>query len=57
LPFLGQWMVSQGYDGNITHKGDWSKALDFIIVNEELKTYSTDAAKPEDFYCYNKPLV
>jgi hypothetical protein len=50
-------MVSQGYDGNITHKGDWSKALDFIIVNEELKTYSTDAAKPEDFYCYNKPIL
>lgn len=57
LPFLGQWMVSQGYDGNITHKGDWNKALDFIIVNEELKTYSTNAAKPEDFYCYNKPIL
>jgi len=37
LPFIGKWMVSQGYDGNITHKGDWSKALDFIIVDNELK--------------------
>jgi urea transporter/murein DD-endopeptidase MepM/ murein hydrolase activator NlpD len=57
LPFLGQWMVSQGYDGNITHKGDWSKALDFIIVDEQLKTYSNFGLKVEDFYCYNKPII
>ena len=42
LPFIGKWMVSQGYNGNITHKGDWSKALDFIIVDNELKTYNTN---------------
>ena len=57
LPFLGQWMVSQGYDGNITHKGDWSKALDFIIVDEQLKTYTNYGIKLEDFYCYNKPVL
>jgi urea transporter/murein DD-endopeptidase MepM/ murein hydrolase activator NlpD len=57
LPFLGQWMVSQGYNGSITHKGDWSKALDFIIVDSELKTYSGNANSPEDFYCYNKPVL
>lgn len=57
LPFMGEWMVSQGYDGNITHKGDWSKALDFIIVDHKLKTYKDKADKPEDFYCYNKPVL
>ena len=57
LPFIGKWMVSQGYDGNITHKGDWSKALDFIIVDNELKTYKNYALNVEDFYCYNKPVL
>ncbi len=57
LPFIGQWMVSQGYDGNITHKGDWGKALDFIIVDHELKTYHPYPATPENFYCYNIPVL
>ncbi len=57
LPFLGQWIVSQGYEGDITHKGDWSKALDFVIVDAELKTYTQFALKAENFYCYNKPVL
>ncbi len=57
LPFLGEWIVSQGYDGDITHKGDWSKALDFVIVDSELKTYTKFALQLENFYCYNKPVL
>ena len=57
LPFLGQWIVSQGYDGLITHKGEWSKALDFAIVDSQLKTYTSYATQPENFYCYNKPVL
>ncbi len=57
LPFIGKWMVSQGYNGNITHKGDWSKALDFIIVDNEMKTYDQFAINPENFYCYGKPVL
>lgn len=57
LPFMGQWMVSQGYDGNITHKGDWSKALDFLIVDNKLKTYDQFPAMPENFYCFGKPVL
>lgn len=57
LPFIGEWIVSQGYDGNITHKEDWGKALDFIIVDNELKTYREFANDPEHFYCYGKPIL
>jgi urea transporter/murein DD-endopeptidase MepM/ murein hydrolase activator NlpD len=57
LPFLGQWIVSQGHEGSITHKGDWSKALDFMIVDSQMKTYTQYATKPENFYCYNKPVL
>ena len=57
LPFIGDWMVSQGYEGSITHKGDWSKALDFVIVDHELKTYSNRGTSLENYYCYNKPVL
>lgn len=57
LPFLGEWVVSQGYDGSMTHKGDWSKALDFVILDHQLKTFELPGNLPEHFYCYNKPVL
>lgn len=61
LPFSGEWSVSQGYDGKITHLGDWSKALDFVIVDSKLKTYREasnyrEGFSRENFYCYNKEI-
>lgn len=57
LPFIGEWMVSQGYDGGITHKGEWSKALDFVITDRELKTYTATGTDVTHYYCYNKPVL
>lgn len=57
LPFIGKWMVSQGYNGQITHKGDWSKALDFIVVDSQLKTYEQAGSEPENFFCFGKPVL
>lgn len=57
LPFLGEWRVTQGYNGTITHLGAWGKALDFMITDEEGKTCFGRCAQKEDFYCYNKPVL
>ncbi len=57
LPFMGTWTVTQGYEGSITHKDDWSKALDFMILDNELKSYSGAGTSLENFYCYNKPVL
>lgn len=57
LPFWGVWKISQGYDGKITHLGDWSKALDFVITDDENKTYQNLGTEKKDFYCYNKPIL
>lgn len=61
LPFAGEWNVSQGYDGKITHLGDWSKALDFVIVDSKSNTYREhtnprEYFSREYFYCYNKEI-
>jgi len=57
LPFWGEWFVSQGYDGKITHLGDWGKALDFVICDENQNTYTNFGEKIENFYCYHKPVL
>jgi urea transporter/murein DD-endopeptidase MepM/ murein hydrolase activator NlpD len=57
LPVWGKWKVSQGYNGNITHLGDWSSALDLVIVDNKGQTFNNDGARLEDYYCYNKPVV
>lgn len=56
LPFTGEWTVSQGHDGEYTHKGEWGKAFDFVITDRESKTYRTNGLVPADYYCYNKPV-
>ena len=57
LPFWGEWTVSQAHNGKHTHQGEWSNAFDFIIEDEEQKSYKSDGLVCEDFYCYNKPVL
>ncbi len=57
LPFWGEWTVSQAYDGEITHLGEWSKALDFVITEDGHTTFQNYGTELQDFYCYNKPVL
>lgn len=57
LPFFGYWNISQGHEGEITHKGEWKHAWDFVITNENGKTFTGSGEKLEDFYCYNKAVL
>jgi urea transporter len=57
LPFLGKWMVSQGYNGEYTHKGLWDSSLDFMAVGEDNKSFRrNEKNNPEDFYSYGLPV-
>ena len=57
LPFFGEWTVSQGHNGEITHKEKWKHAWDFVISDEHGKTYKSDGRQLEDFYCFNIPVT
>ncbi len=57
LPFFGEWKVTQGYDGEHTHKNEWRHALDFEVEDEHGKTYNGKGNSPEDYYCFGKPVV
>lgn len=57
LPVMGEWSISQGHEGKITHKGDWRYAWDFDIRDRENSTYRMPGIDLEDYYCYNLPVV
>ena len=57
LPFSGQWTVWQGFDDEWTHKGAWKYALDFVITDEEGKTYRGSGYYLTDYYAYRKPVL
>lgn len=57
LPFFGEWRVSQGHEGNITHKGDWKEAWDFDVTDDQNNTYRMPGTQVEDFYCYDLPVL
>jgi murein DD-endopeptidase MepM/ murein hydrolase activator NlpD len=57
LPFWGEWTVTQGHDGKHTHKGDWGKAFDFMLLDDKSKTFMSNGLLCENYYCYNKPIL
>jgi len=57
LPVLGEWYISQGANGKITHKGEWKEALDFDIRDDSGKTFRGSGAELSDYYCYDIPVV
>lgn len=57
LPFHGEWTVTQGHNGEYTHKGSWRHAWDFQIKNDEGKTYEDSGDFVGDYYCYGKNIV
>jgi len=57
LPFSGRWTVWQSFNGKWTHKGPWRYALDFVITDEEGKTYRGDGYYLTDYYAFRKPVL
>ncbi|MFC2099153.1 urea transporter, partial [Bacteroidota bacterium] len=57
LPFLGKWTVSQGHEGEYTHKDSYRHAWDFVITDLDGKQFSGNGDSTEDYNCYNKPVL
>lgn len=57
LPFWGEWTVTQGYNGNYTHKDEWGNALDFMITDPENNTFGGNGDRCESYFCFGKPVT
>ena len=57
LPFWGVWTVTQGHDGDFTHKGAWGKAFDFMILDNSGKSYRNGGDVCDNYLCFGKPVI
>jgi urea transporter len=57
LPFYGQWSVSQAHEGKLTHREDWKYAWDFVVTDENKRTFRLPGTDVNDFYCYQLPVL
>lgn len=57
LPVFGEWFVSQGVNGEYTHKDDWKYAWDFVVVDTDGKQFSNNGDLLSDYYCYKLPVI
>ena len=57
LPFWGDWKVTQGHHGEITHRDKWAHAWDFEIFDDEGSNFKGSGTLKKDYYCYNKPVI
>ncbi len=57
LPFTGEWTITQGNHGEITHKEQWAYAWDFEIKDKEGYQAKNDGKVVTDYFCYNKPVL
>ena len=57
LPVMGEWHISQGYKGNITHKAEWQHALDFDVRDEHGGTFRNTGYDVKDYHCYDLPVL
>lgn len=56
MPVSGRWLVTQGHNGEHTHKKDWALAWDFEIEDTQGKKYSDNQEELSDYYCYGKAV-
>ena len=52
LPYQGNWTVSQGVGGAVTHRGDWRFAYDFQMLAADGSLYCNSGAAVEDYYTW-----
>jgi urea transporter len=57
LPFWGEWGITQGHNGNLTHRDEWRHAWDFEVFDEDGQRYSDTGKFVEDYNCFNKPVT
>lgn len=57
LPFWGEWTVSQGHNGEHTHKEEWENAWDFVITDETGRQFKGEGDLPNEYYCYEKDVI
>ncbi len=56
MPFLGEWSVLQGNNGEWTHKGDGRYAWDFVVRDQPGSQLNGFGNRLEDYFAFGLPV-
>lgn len=56
LPVRGEWTVTQGFEGDDTHRGAWAHAWDLEAKDHEGRTCKNGGNAAGDYYAWNMPV-
>jgi len=56
LPISGEWLVTQGPHGKVTHKDQWSHAWDFEMQDTQGLRFKENPLNLNDYYAFGKPV-
>jgi urea transporter len=57
LPFFGERTVTQGFNGAITHRGQWRYGLDFEVLDTQGSRYNRDDGSLADYHTFDSPVA
>jgi murein DD-endopeptidase MepM/ murein hydrolase activator NlpD len=57
VPFFGAWQVSQGIDGEHTHRGPWRHAFDFVVVDENGRSHRGEGRTVDEYFAFGAPAL
>lgn len=57
LPFWGEWTVSQGHNGEYTHKDEFRHAWDFVITDKNGNQFKNEGNTLNEYYCFEKAIL
>jgi urea transporter/murein DD-endopeptidase MepM/ murein hydrolase activator NlpD len=57
VPFFSAWQVSQGIDGEHTHRGPWRHAFDFVVVDESGRSHRGEGRALDDYLAFGAPAL
>jgi urea transporter len=57
LPVNGEWLVTQGFHGALTHKYEWAYAWDLEIQNQQGKRWRDNELSVSDYFAFGKPVM
>ncbi|GAB4138612.1 MAG: hypothetical protein Fur0037_04440 [Planctomycetota bacterium] len=56
-PERGQWVVSQGFGGSVTHRGPWHHAIDFEIADENGFPFAGEGRDASDYFAFGAEVL
>jgi len=57
LPFFGERTITQGFNGSITHCGQWRYGLDFEIIDSHGSRFNQQGDVLNDYHTFDSPVT